>query len=223
MFHINTARRAWAAASILATLAAAAGGLAGQTDRQAAEDVPTVLEIGGPAPDFTLTDTEGHKHTLSALTGQGQIVVLEWFNPDCPFIKKHHVLHSTMIDLEKKLRDRKVTWLAINSGAPGKQGNGLEHNRQAKKDYHIDYPLLLDEDGRVGRMYGAKTTPHMFVIAADGTLIYEGAIDDNRSPLELGKINYVEQALQQHLAGKKVETPVTASYGCSVKYADPGS
>jgi peroxiredoxin len=180
----------------------------------------STLEIGKPAPDFTLVDTEGNKHTLSDYAKKGRVVVLEWFNPDCPFTKKHHVSFKTMHDLSASLADKNVAWFAINSGAPGKQGAGLERNVKAKKEYGIDYPLLLDESGDVGRAYGAKTTPHMFVIAADGTLAYKGAIDDNPSPTTMGKALYVRTAVDQVLAKKAVATAETKSYGCSVKYAN---
>jgi peroxiredoxin len=177
-------------------------------------------EIGATAPDFTLTDTEGGRHTLSELTEAGQIVVLEWFNPDCPFIRKHHEVHRTMNELRAEFADRGVVWLAVNSGAAGQQGHGLERNRRARADYAIEYPVLLDETGEVGRLYGAKTTPHMFVVGAgkERPLLYAGAIDDNRSARELGKTNHVREALAAILAGEEVATPRTDPYGCSVKY-----
>lgn len=196
---------------------------AAKTEGAAAEatsKASATLEIGKPAPDFTLTDTGGKKHTLSDYTKQGKVVVLEWFNPDCPFSKKHHVAFHTMRDLSTKLREKKVVWLAINSGAPGKQGAGLERNVKAKKDYGIEYPILLDEAGDVGRAYGAKTTPHMFVISKEGNLVYKGAIDDNTSPTTMGEKVYVRAAVDELLAGKTVTTAETKSYGCSVKYAN---
>jgi peroxiredoxin len=174
--------------------------------------------VGEPAPDFTLTDTEGKPHALADLLSAKRIVVLEWFNPDCPFILKHHVHNHTMIDLAARYRDQGVVWLAINSAAAGKQGAGLERNRKAREEYRMDFPILLDESGAVGRAYGAKTTPHMFVIASDGTLAYAGAIDDDRSPSTLGKVNYVADALDALLVGKPVPVKETQSYGCSVKY-----
>ncbi len=148
------------------------------------------------------------------------MVVLEWFNPDCPFIKKHHLDHKTMNETFAAVKDQGVVWLAINSGAPGKQGAGLERNRKAVEDYGVPFPVLLDPEGTVGRAYGARTTPHMFVIAADGTVAYAGAIDDDRSADTLGKTNDVAAALAAVLAGKPVATAETRPYGCSVKYAD---
>jgi alkyl hydroperoxide reductase subunit AhpC len=111
-----------------------------------------------------------------------------------------------------------VVWLAINSNAPGKQGSGLDRNKKAHKDYEISYPLLLDENGEVGRLYGAKTTPHMFLIDKDGTLLYDGAIDNAPNTKELGEINYVQRALEACFGGKEIETAKTKPYGCSVKY-----
>jgi peroxiredoxin len=176
------------------------------------------LEIGQAAPDFVLNDVTGTEHSLSDYLKAGKTVVLEWFNPDCPFIKKHHQRFDTMVSLYASVKDKGVVWLAVNSGAPGKQGNGLERNVQAQKDYAIPYPVLLDESGKVGLAYGAKTTPHMFVIAPDGKLAYQGAIDDEPALDKLGKTNYVGLALADLAAGKPVATAQTQPYGCSVKY-----
>ena len=178
---------------------------------------PAAIEIGAPAPDFTLKDTEGKEHRLSEYVAQGKTVVLEWFNPDCPFVKKHHEKNRTMVETYDAFKGKNVVWLAINSGAAGKQGYGLEHNREAKQKYGMEYPVLLDEDGTAGRAYGAKTTPHMFVISK-GNVVYAGAIDDNPTPATLGTTNYVAKALDAVVAGKPVEVAQTKSYGCSVKY-----
>lgn len=177
-------------------------------------------QVGAPAPNFTLTDTDGKSHTLADLTAQGKIVVLEWFNPQCPFVVKHHEKHSTMADLASEFAGQNVVWMAINSGAEGKQGHGLEMNKEFKTNWSIAYPILLDESGEVGHMYGAQTTPHMYVIDAKGVLRYMGAIDNDRSATTLGDVNYVRQALNQILAGETVTTPETRAYGCSVKYAN---
>jgi peroxiredoxin len=175
--------------------------------------------LGKPAPDFTLTDTEGVPHHLADYIQEGKTVVLEWFNPDCPFVRKHHQKTDSMKNTYAYCKGKDVVWLAINSGAPGKQGYGLERNRKAIQDYGIQYPLLLDESGVVGKMYGAKTTPDMFVIYK-GNLVYEGAIDNNPSPAgDLGDRNYVREAIDACTAGKSVGTAKTRSYGCSVKYA----
>ncbi len=203
--------------AVVAALAAAA-----EPAREAgAAMAPQVAAVGEPAPDFVLTDTDGRTHALHDALKQGKTVVLEWFNPDCPFIQKHHLHNKTMNELYARVKDRGVVWLAINSGAPGKQGHGLERNRKAHEEYAMPFPILLDEDGTVGRMYGAKTTPHMFVIAADGILVYSGAIDDDRSPSRLGETNYVAAALEQLLGGGKVAISETQPYGCSVKYGSP--
>lgn len=170
--------------------------------------------IGQPAPDFTLTDTDGKSHKLSDL--KGQIVVLEWFNPGCPVVKTHYTA-NTMKDTMESFKGQKVTWLAINSGAAGKEGAGLEANKTAKADWKMAYPVLLDESGTVGKAFGAKTTPHMFVIDAKGALVYAGAIDDG-SPSAPGKTNYVKQAVGELLKGETVSTSSTKPYGCSVKY-----
>jgi len=179
--------------------------------------------VGEPAPDFTLVDTEGAKHHLRDYTEAGKVVVLEWFNPDCPFVRKHHEKNKTMATTYAAYAEKDVVWLAINSGGAGKQGHGLDRNRKAREDYGIVYPVLLDEDGAVGQLYGAKTTPHMFVITKSGELVYAGAIDDNSSAGKLGETNWVSTCLDAVLAGEPVETPTTKSYGCSVKYASATS
>lgn len=173
---------------------------------------------GDAAPDFTLTDTEGKAHKLSDYLADGKTVVLEWFNPDCPFIVKHHKKHKTMNESHAKVKDHGVVWLAINSGAEGKQGHGLERNRKAVKDFGIPFPVLLDPSGEVGRLYGAKTTPHMFIITPEGEVVYNGAIDDDRSADKLGKTNHVLAALHDLMQGDKVKVAETRPYGCSVKY-----
>ncbi len=175
-------------------------------------------KVGAPAPAFTLTDTDGNAFNLA--DHKGKVVVLEWFNPGCPYVVKHHEKLDTMKSTYEAFKDKGVVWVAINSGAPGKQGAGLDTNKDAKANWHIAYPVLLDESGAVGTMYGAKTTPHMYIINGAGTLMYAGAIDNNSSASKAGDINYVSQALTQVLAGETVATPETKPYGCSVKYAN---
>lgn len=177
-----------------------------------------VQKAGKTAPDFTLKDVKGQAYTLSEITKQGKIVVLEWFNPDCPFVKKHHKANKTMAKTFAKYKDKDVVWVAINSGAPGKQGYGADRNKRAIEQYGIHYPVLLDESGDVGRLYKAKTTPHMFVIDKSGNIVYEGAIDNDRARKKLGSVNYVDAALEATLAGKSVKDAVARPYGCSVKY-----
>jgi peroxiredoxin len=177
------------------------------------------LEPGDKAPGFTLTDTEGVQHTLQDYLDDGQTVVLEWFNPDCPFIKKHHANHRTMNETFTAVMDSDVVWLAINSSAVGNQGYGLQRNQKAVQEYEMPFPVLIDASGEVGLAYGAKTTPHMFIITADGVVAYTGAIDDDRSADKLGETNYVAVALEEIKSGNEVSTPATQPYGCSVKYA----
>jgi peroxiredoxin len=182
------------------------------------QDQHAKAEIGKAAPTFTLTDTDGKTHALQQYLDDGKVVVLEWFNPQCPFVVKHHEHNSTMHDTYKAFADEDVVWLAINSGAPGKQGHGLDLNKKMKTEWEMAYPILMDESGDVGRMYEAKTTPHMFVITAEGVLAYDGAIDNNRSPRTVGDVNYVHNALKAVLAGETVAEAKTRPYGCSVKY-----
>jgi peroxiredoxin len=185
---------------------------------QTTEEDVMVVEVGKAAPDFTLSDTEGNEYTLSEILDGETVVVLEWFNPDCPFVKKHHQKTTSMADTYSMAKEEGIVWLAINSGAPGKQGNGTERNQKAVQEYKIAYPVLLDESGEVGKAYGAKTTPHMFIINADGVVVYEGAIDDKPDTQNLGDTNYVKHALGQMDAGEAVSPAETKPYGCSVKY-----
>jgi peroxiredoxin len=178
---------------------------------------PSGPTVGEAPPAFTLTDTDGKTVKLSDYAGK--VVVLEWFNPDCPFVKYAHG-EGPLKAQGNNWAKKGVVWLAINSGAAGKQGAGKERNVEARKEYGMDYPVLLDENGATGKAYAAKTTPHMYVIDSKGKLVYMGAIDN----APLGKVdgdklmNYVDLALEAVLAGKKVATSQTKSYGCSVKY-----
>lgn len=172
--------------------------------------------VGSMAPDFELKDTDGKTHKLSDLTKQGKIVVIQWFNPDCPVVKMHYDA-KTFQDLNKKYKDKNVVQVAINSGAAGKQGSGVERNAKARKDWSLDFPVLLDEKGEVGKAYGARNTPSVYIINKDGILAYKGAIDDG-GPDGVGKTNYASKALDEILEGKKVTTTETKAYGCGVKY-----
>lgn len=187
----------------------------GQKQDEKKQEKKAELKIGEKAPEFSLKDTEGKEHALSSLSGK--IVVLEWFNPDCPFVQKQHEKTTTMADLVKKYGD-KVTFLAVNSNAPGSMGSGKDRNAKAKADWKLDYPILLDESGEVGKAYQSKNTPTMYVIDAKGNLAYWGAIDDDSSPDKAGKTNYVGKALDELLAGKPVSQSKTKPYGCNVKY-----
>ncbi len=180
-----------------------------------------VAALGEQAPDFRLMDLDGQPVSLADY--RGKTVVLEWFNPGCPFIKYAHG-EGPLKDMGSipGAGDDEVVWLAINSGAPGKQGHGVELNRQARSDWQISFPILTDEDGQVGRMYEAKTTPHMYVIDKDGTLVYRGALDN--APLGRVKgndgqlVSYVDTALGDLAGGVAVATAETKPYGCTVKY-----
>jgi peroxiredoxin len=177
--------------------------------------------VGNAAPDFTLTDLDGHPVTLASY--KGKIVVLEWFNPGCPFVRKAHTVGS-LKDAPARAQANGVVWLAINSSAPGKQGYGVDANRTIAAEYQMSYPVLLDESGRVGRMYGATNTPNMFVIDTAGTLVYRGAIDNSpdgegQSPTDGTLVNYVDEALAALMARQPVKVPQTKAYGCGVKYS----
>ncbi|MBC7794210.1 MAG: redoxin domain-containing protein, partial [Clostridia bacterium] len=134
------------------------------------------VAIGGKAPDFTLTSVDGKPVALHDYAGR--IVVIEWFNPDCPFVKYAHGKDGPLVSQPKRVMSEGAVWLAVNSSAPGKQGNGAERNMKAGKDYAMGYPILLDADGKVGKLYGAKTTPHMYVIDKTGVVRYVGALDN---------------------------------------------
>jgi len=196
---------------------ASAGSSMGEPPAEGASHSQGVT-AGDKAPLFTLKDLDGNKHSLESYLADGKVVVLEWFNPGCPFVKKHHQHSDSMKKTYRFARENDVVWLAVNSGAPGLQGHGVELNKQAAKEFGIEYPILVDESGKVGQAYGAKTTPHMYVISAEGVVVYQGAIDSDRSIRSLGETNYVHAALKSHLAGETIETVNSAPYGCSVKY-----
>ncbi|HYJ09361.1 MAG TPA: thioredoxin family protein [Polyangiaceae bacterium] len=176
--------------------------------------------LGAAAPDFELPDLDGKLVKLSSF--RGKPVVLEWFNPGCPFVKASHTKGS-LVTTAAEHGKQGVVWLAINSGAPGKQGHGLEANREGKQVFKLDHPVLLDEAGRVGRAYGAAHTPHMYVIDKNGILVYRGAIDNSpdgegESPAGGKLVNHVSAALADLAAGRAVAKAETEAYGCSVKY-----
>ena len=176
--------------------------------------------VGQPAPEFSVTDTQGTSRSLSSM--KGKFVVLEWFNPDCPFVRKHYDSQN-MQTLQRAATQRGGVWLSINSSAPKKQGHLTPETANAFVQARAAAPtaVLLDPAGTVGRQYGAKTTPHMFVINPDGVLVYAGAIDSVSStdPKDIAQAtNYVQRALDEALAGQPVSAAETQSYGCSVKY-----
>jgi peroxiredoxin len=176
--------------------------------------------VGSSAPDFSATDSKGKKHSLSEY--KGKYVVLEWFNPECPFVKKHYG-GGNMQKLQQNFTSKGVTWLTIDSNAPGKEGSLKpdEANKTIANWKVNSTALLLDPDGKVGKAYGAKNTPQMFVINPEGKIVYEGAIDSKASPNPddiPSSTNYVKVALEESMAGKQVTTPSSRPYGCSVKY-----
>jgi peroxiredoxin len=182
-----------------------------------AQDGP---EIGKTAPEFTLPDTYGTSHTLEDY--RGEWVVLEWLNYECPYVGKHYN-SGNMQGLQEKYIEKGVRWFAVVSSAPGKQGyhEPDEMNQLSKQKGSNAQAVLLDPAGEVGMMYGAKTTPQMYVINPDGVLLYNGAIDDRPSarPASLERAhNYLVAALDEAMAGKPVSTPTSRPYGCSVKY-----
>src|SRR5579875_1879892 len=178
------------------------------------------VAVGKQAPDFTVTDTLGKTHRLSGY--KGKFVVMEWINFGCPFVGKHYN-SGNMQGLQKEYTKRGVVWLTIWSSAPGKQGDlpPEQVNAILKEKEAAPTAYILDPQGTVGRMYGAKTTPDMFVVDPRGVLVYSGAIDDRVSTdIEdvKGARNYLREALDAAMAGRPVKVPVTRSYGCSVKY-----
>jgi peroxiredoxin len=176
--------------------------------------------VGATAPDISATDSKGKTQTLSQY--KGKYVVLEWFNPECPYVKKHYG-SGNMQKLQQEFTGKGVVWLTIDSSAPGLEGHlTAEQANQKIADWKAhSTALLLDPEGKAGRSYAAKNTPHMFVINPEGKIIYEGAIDSkatsNASDID-SSTNYVKAALDESLAGKTVTTPSSRPYGCSVKY-----
>ena len=176
--------------------------------------------IGAPAPDFSATDSKGKKHSLSEY--KGKYVVLEWFNPGCPFVVKHYG-PGNMQKLQEQYTGKGVAWLSIDSAAPGLEGylTPEQAEKQISEWKMRPTALLLDSEGKVGQAYGAKNTPHMFIINPEGKLIYAGAIDSKATPKPediASSTNYVKVALDESLSGKPVSNASTKPYGCSVKY-----
>jgi peroxiredoxin len=177
-------------------------------------------QVGQPAPEFTLTDSNGKAHKLSDF--KGKFVVLEWLNHGCPFVIKHYE-SGNMQKLQKEYTGKVVVWLSIASSAPGKQGHMSpeETNKTRADKGSAATAVLRDEDGTVGKLYDAKVTPELYVVDPEGTLIYMGAIDDVKSTDTAdvaGAKNYVKQALDEAMAGKPVSEPSTSAYGCGIKY-----
>ena len=199
-------------------LLATAAQLASQPD--VTKQAITIAQIDKPAPDFALSDVNGKQHKLSDY--KGKIVVLEWVNYDCPFVKKHYS-SGNMQSLQGNYTKKDVVWLSICSSAPGKQGyfaipDVKKHMSEVKA---MPTAYLLDSEGNVGKMYGAKTTPNMYVVDSQGMLRYAGAIDDTPSTDkdDIPKAtNYVRSALESLMAGKDIAVKTSTPYGCGVKY-----
>ena len=175
---------------------------------------------GQAAPDFSLTATDGKAAKLS--DHKGKWVVLEWVNPGCPYVQKHYD-SKNMQGLQKEFSGKEVVWLAVNSTKPSHQDYMTPAALQGwmKDKEAAPRATLMDEDGKVGRAYDARTTPHMYIVNPEGKLVYVGAIDDKRSsnPADVKTSkNFVRVALNQALAGKAVSTASTTPYGCTVKY-----
>ena len=175
---------------------------------------------GSAAPDFSVTDSKGKTQSLSQY--KGKTVVLEWFNPGCPFVKKHYG-SDNMQKLQAEYTAKGVVWLTIDSSAPGKEGHLTAEQAEKKLAEWKSHStaLLLDSDATAARAYSAKNTPHMFIINPEGKVIYAGAIDSKATPNPADiatSTNYVKAALDESMGGKPVSTASTKPYGCSVKY-----
>jgi len=206
---------------VIASLALLGAALVAGTALAGATHDHSHAEIGKAAPDFALTDINGKDYKLSDY--RGKYVVLEWTNPDCPFVRKHYD-SGNMQSLQSEWSGKEVVWLTICSSAVGKQGyyepEQLQKSLTQKKFSATAY--LLDPSGDVGHLYDARTTPHMYVIDPSGMLLYAGAIDDkpstNKADVD-GATNYVQACLTAAMNGKEVATSATTPYGCSIKYA----
>ena len=180
------------------------------------------VRVGTPAPQFTATDSNGRTQSLSQY--HGKYVVLEWHNQGCPYTRKHYV-SGNMQNLQKEWTAKGVVWFTVISSSPGQQGyvTPPQENDYLARMHAAPTAVLMDTDGKVGRLYNAKTTPQMFVIDPEGNLIYDGAIDNKPTPDVddiRGADNYVSDALTAAMAGKPVAAAYTRSYGCSIKYRD---
>lgn len=186
----------------------------------AGPSVYAAVTTGEAAPEFTLPDTAGQNHSLSE--HKGSYVVLEWINHDCPFVKKHYD-SGNMQQLQAEYAEKGVVWYSVASSAPEKQGHytAEQWNDLSAEKKSAAAAVLLDPNGEVGKLYGAQTTPHMYIIDPNGNLIYQGAIDSKAStnPDDIeGSENYVKKALDEAMSGQPVSNASTKAYGCSVKY-----
>lgn len=181
----------------------------------------TAKEVGKPAPEFTGTTLAGEEVSLSEF--KGKVVVLEWVNFDCPFVKKHYSASGNMGKLQEKYAEMDVVWITICSSAEGKQGHfeASAQTERAKKEGHKAPHFIADTDGTIGRAYDAKVTPHMYVIDKEGVLVYNGAIDSmsTTSADDVEKAEpWLANAIDAVLAGEEVQNATNRPYGCGVKY-----
>ncbi len=203
------------------TLAAAALMSCAAPDAAAnAATASAAAKVGQPAPAFKLVDSSGQTRSLADFAGK--TVVLEWTNHECPFVKKHYGAGNMQAQQRDATADG-VVWLTVNSSSPGKQGHldGPDAEQVRAQARAVQTAYLLDPEGTTGRVYGAKTTPHMYIIDPDGVLRYAGGIDSipSKDTADIAKATqYVPQALAELAAGNPVSVPVTRPYGCSVKY-----
>lgn len=221
-----TLRRVRFLAALLAVGALNGAAFAQQGEGAAEKDQPAPSltakgMVGKPAPDFTGKDVDGKEHSLADL--KGKIVVVEWFSYQCPFAKAHTQEKKTMQNTFAKFKDKGVVWLAVDSNVANGEVGKPDEIKTYAKECGVTYPIILDPDGKIGHAFGAKTTPHMFVIDKTGVIAYEGAIDNNPRGKEASVTNYVEAALQSLVDGSQVAQASTKPYGCGVKYAEPGS
>lgn len=186
---------------------------ADESGKETAErEAPETATVGEPAPDFTLEDTSGEKHTLSE--HRGELVVLEWTSTECPYVVRHYDEETMASTIEDLGGDDEVRWMAIDSSHFATP----EASKKWKEKYGVEYPILMDPEGEVGEKYEAKTTPHMYVIDKEGILRYKGAIDDDPQGRSESPTNYVVEAVGALQEGKSPEKRSTKPYGCSVKY-----
>ena len=198
------------------------GGVSAEADKEAeqakeaekAKEATETAKVGEPAPDFTLADTTGKEHSLSDF--KGKTVGLEWTNQACPYVERHYKA-ETMAKTHEAVGKDDVVWLSIDST----HSRDTKELKTWKEEQGFDYPVLADKDGKVGKMYKAKTTPHMYVIDKEGVLQYAGAIDNApRGEKKEGEVvNYVEEAVKAVKKGEAPKKAETKPYGCSVKYA----
>ncbi len=201
----------WIVRAFTLALLAAAPTAAIAGDNAAKSEPAATATVGQKAPDFTLVDQDGKKHTLAQY--KGKTVVLEWTNPGCPFVKRHYAA-NTMETTSKAYAAKGVVWLAINSTAT----NSAADSKKFIAAEGLAYPTLQDSDGAVGKLYAARTTPHMFVIDGTGVVRYAGAIDDDPVGKSKAPKNLVAAALDAVVAGKAPAQSASEPYGCSVKY-----